>query len=128
MNPEENKTTGQNNAPQQNVPQSTPPVKATVNHGLIFGILSYLGLLVIISFIFGKADPFVKFHVKQGLTIVCLDVIGWILNLVDWHLWPVVSVLNLAALILSIVGIVNVFKRREKELPWIGQFAKHFTF
>ena len=128
MNPDTNKAPEQNTSGSQSGSQNTQPLKVTVNHGLVFGILSYLGLLVIISFIFGREDHFVKFHIKQGLVIVCLDIIGWILSWVDWQLWPIVNIINLAALIFSIVGIVNVVKRREKELPWIGQFARHFTF
>ena len=31
-------------------------------------------------------------------------------------------------LVLSIIGIVNVVQNREKELPLVGSFAKHFTF
>ena len=112
MNPEENKAS-----------QSNP-----ADNSVLFGILSYLGILVIISFIFARNNPTVKFHIKQGLTILCLEIIVWILGSISWQLWAILNIVNLAALIFSIIGIVNVVQKKEKQLPLIGQFAKYFTF
>jgi len=95
---------------------------------MVFGILSYLGILVIVSFIFSKNDSFVKFHIKQGLVIFCIDLVVWIIGLVAWQLWPILNVINLVTFIFAVIGIVNVVQKKEKELPWIGQFSKYFTF
>ena len=113
MNPEENKVT---------------EIAPTPAHRMVFGILSYLGILVIISYIFGKNDSFVKFHIKQGLLVLCINVIVWVVGMISWHLWPILNLINLVAFIFSIIGIVNVVQKKEKELPIIGQFSKYFTF
>ncbi len=74
-----------------------------------------------------KNDPFVKYHVKQGLVlfisyfvvafvsvIPVLGIIGWLLHLV--------------LLVLLIMGIMNAAKGEQKPLPVIGQFADQFKF
>ena len=95
---------------------------------MVMGILAYLGILVIVPFIVSKDDPFVKFHVKQGFVLLSIEVIVWILGSVVWGLWMLLSLVNLAVVILSIVGIVNVVQGQEKKLPIVGDFSRYFTF
>lgn len=92
------------------------------------GVLSYLGPLVIVSYLTAKDDLFVKFHIKQGLVLLVIEVAVWIMGMMIWMLWPLLQLINLAALILAIVGIVNAAKGEEKKLPLIGDFAKYFNF
>ncbi len=107
------------------VQNNQPPLNAENNRTLM-GILSYLGPLVIVALILGKHDPFVKFHTKQGLVVLSLEVIVWILSSIMWPLWMLFNIINLAAIILSIIGIVNVVQGKEKELPLVGGLARHF--
>ncbi len=75
-----------------------------------------------------KKDPFVKYHVKQGLTlflagiiariIVYIPVIGWIL------IWP----FNVLLLILFVIGVMNALGGKQEPLPIIGKFAREFKF
>ena len=53
-----------------------------------------------------------------NVVLVWIPVIGW---LVMWLWW-------LASLILAIIGIMNVLNGHEKELPYLGQYAKKFVF
>jgi uncharacterized membrane protein len=99
----------------------------------IMAVFAYLWVLIIIPFLTdAKDDPFVKFHLKQGLVLVVFEAIGWFLGmaiiwipligwLVTWLWW-------LASLIFVIIGIMNVVNGQEKELPYIGHYAKRFTF
>lgn len=95
--------------------------------------LSYLWVLIIIPFLTdAKNDPFVKFHLKQGLALIIFEVIGWIIGMFIWIV-PVLGVFIiwlwwLISLILIIIGIINVLNGREKELPWIGKYGKNFSF
>ena len=114
-------------SPGQNTPHdehSHAPGNETV-----MAVLAYLGILVIIPFITSKNDPFVKFHVKQGLVLVIIEVVIWFLGgMLFWRFWPLLQLVNLATLVLAIVGIVNVINHKEAELPVIGSFARSFTF
>ncbi len=123
------------NSPEQNsqpsvVPQpeqatsSVAPVQAVDNH-TILGILSYLGPLVIVPYLMGKDIPFVKFHAKQGLVLFGIEIIVWILGSVSFSFWMILSIINLATLILSIIGIVHVIQRKEKELPVVGSLSRY---
>lgn len=76
-----------------------------------------------------KKDPFVKYHIKQGLLIF----IGWILvSAISWvlpfGLWTIGQLLNLAVFVLMIIGIMAAAKGEEKPLPLIGKLGEQFKF
>ena len=95
---------------------------------LVMGILAYLGILVVIPFILAKNDPFVKFHIRQGLVLVVIEIIIWVLGsmVMMWNFWPLLQLVNLGTLILAIIGIVNVVNKKEAELPLVGSLARSF--
>lgn len=119
----------------------TKPMPTNHNDGAVaekkkgngMAIFAYLWILIIIPFLTdAKNDPFVKYHLKQGLALIIFDVIGWVVGVaIGWFPiigWLIVWLWWLASLILVLVGILNVLAGREKELPLVGQYAKHFTF
>lgn len=75
-----------------------------------------------------KDDPFVKFHVKQGLLIF----IGFIAaNMISFMFFPLVFIsyiLQLGLMVLVILGIINALHGKEEPLPLIGHFADIFKF
>ena len=77
-----------------------------------------------------KDDPFVKYHVKQGLTLFILAVaINIAASVVPTLGWTLISPLGgLATLVLFVVGVMHAVNGEEKELPVIGKFAKEFKF
>lgn len=95
-------------------------------------ILSYIGPLVIVSYVIGKDDPFSKFHIRQGLVLLVGWVVLWVLAWVPffWYfgLGIVWTVVRLGLLILAVIGVINAAQGKEKELPLIGQYAKYFKF
>ena len=96
-------------------------------------IFAYLWILIVIPFLTdAKNDPFVKFHIKQGLALLIFDVVGWIVAAaIGWFPvigWIIVWLWWLVSLVLVLVGIINVLNGNEKELPLIGQYAKNFKF
>ncbi len=108
-----------------NTNSSAPKVETNV----LMGVLAYLGPLVIISYLVSKDDPFVKFHIKQGLVLVVIQLILWVLmSMMMWGLWPLFMLIRLGILVLAIIGIVNVIQKQEKALPLVGSFASYFKF
>lgn len=75
-----------------------------------------------------KRDPFVKYHVRQGLALFLVGLITrtvvWIPFIGGFLLWP----LNLFFSILFIIGIMNALGGKQKPLPVIGKFAEKFKF
>ncbi|MES2215790.1 MAG: hypothetical protein V4481_00655 [Patescibacteria group bacterium] len=114
----------QNNQAAQPSQPSPAPVQAVDNH-TILGVLSYLGPLVIVSYLMGKDIPFIKFHAKQGLVLFGIEIIVWILGSVSFSFWMILNIVNLATLVLSIIGIINVIQHKEKELPLVGSLSRY---
>lgn len=76
-----------------------------------------------------KKDPFVKYHVKQGLTLFVGWAAVWILTgILPWQLSAITGLLNIFLLVLTVIGIMNAAKGEQKLLPLIGKFAEQFKF
>lgn len=74
-----------------------------------------------------KNDPFVKYHVKQGLGMLAL----WVLwNVVSWYIYffGIEMLISLAIAVLWILGIVNAVQGKQAPVPLIGQIFEKFNF
>ncbi|TSC70423.1 MAG: hypothetical protein CEO12_357 [Parcubacteria group bacterium Gr01-1014_46] len=136
MNPQDNQNenqvnnSAQNNAQGQDNSMHNDPVREFTkgnNNNMVMGILSYLGPLVLIPYLTVKDNDFVKFHSRQGLVLFGIEVIVWLLGSMMYSMWMITNLLNLATLILTVIGIVNVVQGNKKELPVIGGLAKNFN-
>lgn len=116
----------QQSTPNQEHATSEAPVTPPKGDTALMGILAYIGPLVIIPYLTAKGDPFVKFHIKQGLVLFVIELVLWVIASMFWFLLPFVPLLQLAVFILSVVGIVNVVHKKEKPLPLVGSYAEHF--
>ena len=101
--------------------------QTTADNAVVMSILSYIGILVLIPLLSAKNNEIVKFHVRQGLVLLVLEVAIWIISEMVWILNPILNIVEIVIVILSIVGIVNVLHKKQVALPLIGQFAKYFT-
>jgi len=75
-----------------------------------------------------KKDPFVNYHVKQGLV---LFILAFLVNFVDNVIpffWSLSWLLSLGVLALFIIGIMNAVNGKKEPLPLFGQFADYFKF
>jgi uncharacterized membrane protein len=95
----------------------------------LMSVLAYIGILVLIPYLMAKENPVVKFHIKQGLVLLVIEMAVFVGSEIMWgHLLaPVFMIINLATLVLSIIGIMNVLQKKQTELPLVGVYAKHFT-
>lgn len=93
--------------------------------------VSYLGVLCLIPLIFAKDSQFAQYHAKQGLV---LAIVGIILNIVSRFAWDIpfggviVSLLSLALLIASIMGIVKALRGEKFEIPVVSEYATKIHF
>lgn len=104
------------------------PQQETIRKNVLMGILAYIGPLIIVSYLVAKDDPFVKFHIKQGLVLFVIEIAVWFFSMFLWQLWMLLNLVNLAVLVLAIIGIVNASQGNEKELPLVGKFSHYFNF
>ena len=102
--------------------------KTTGGDTTVMGILAYLGPLVIIPYLTAKDDAFVKFHIKQGLVLLVIEVGLWLLASLLWPFWRFFQIIHIALIVLMVLGIINVVQKKEKELPFVGKFSRYFSF
>ena len=98
---------------------------ADTNNNKVMAVLCYLGILWIIPLLTEhKNDPFLRFHINQGIILsifwVVVRVASWILSFIP-ILGPIVSLVAwVAIVVLMILGIMNAVNMDEKPLPIIG--------
>lgn len=74
-----------------------------------------------------KDDPFVKYHVKQGLMLFICGVATTLISLIPFLGWILTPFLTLGVFVLFIIGIKNVLDGEEKPLPLIGEIGEKFN-
>jgi uncharacterized membrane protein len=95
----------------------------------LMAVLAYLGILILVPFLTdAKKDPFVKFHLKQGVALIIVEVVGGFIGAIPILGWLIGWIIWLAILVLAIIGIMNASSGKEKELPFVGGFAKNLNF
>lgn len=116
-------------------PVASAPLAGTPTGGdnsTLFGVLAYLGPLVIVSHLMGKDNPFVVYHTKQGMVLFAIELALYVVSSFMLYgfffLMPIITLVNFGCLILTIVGIVHVVQKEQKPLPLIGNLSKHVPF
>jgi len=109
----------------EHVPAPAPSGTSQPNTGM--AIVAYI-LFFIPLLTDAKKDPFVKFHVKQGIVVFALAVILWVIRAVMpwywvWNLYWLFNLVGLAILVFAIIGIINAANGKQEKLPLIGKFG-----
>jgi len=105
-------------------------VSKDIEQGKTCAILSYLLIGIIWYFADDKMrkNAFAKYHVKQGLVLLIVWVVIWIISIPLFFLFWLFWIIEIVLLVLMILGIINAVNNKKAPLPIIGQFAKIFTF
>lgn len=100
-----------------------------IQQNRVMGVLSYLGILVLIPLFAARESPFARFHCNQGIVLALAEVILSFavrifgrLPLVGWIIRLVGVLGGLALFVFAIMGIVNAINGKAKELPLVGGF------
>ncbi len=91
-------------------------------------ILAYFAVGIIWYFVDEKMrkNDFAKFHVKQALGLVIAEIVlaaALTISVVGIMAMPL---LQLASLVLAIIGILNAVNGEKKELPIIGLYSNKY--
>ena len=104
---------------------------ADIEQNKVMAVLAYLGPLVLVPILAAKDSKFAKFHANQGLVLFICSIVYWIaLMFISFVLYSIsdylgifvhiLRLLNIAFLVLAILGIVNAINGQAKELPvWL---------
>jgi uncharacterized membrane protein len=87
----------------------------------VTGILAYISIIGwVIAYVAGDKEG-AKFHLNQGLVLGIIGlIIGVIGSIPIWFFMIISSLLSVALLVLSIMGIIYAAQDQDKELPLIG--------
>lgn len=109
----------------ENEPQMKEDSNVVEQHkNTLMAVLPYLGVLILIPLLTdAKKDPFVKFHIKQGLVLIIFIVFGILLEYIPL-LFLFSPIIFIVAFILEIIGIINAVKGKMKKLPIIGTWGE----
>jgi uncharacterized membrane protein len=134
--------------PQQNVFQKINNTSDTtaeydpkdIADNKVMAVLAYLGILVLIPMFAAPNSKYARFHARQGFTLflayIAYSIINFLLRLIKTtryilgipyhHTTPGIVVfigwlIGIPLFILSIMGIINAYQGKAKELPVIGK-------
>mgnify|MGYP000933226459 CR=1 FL=1 len=97
----------------------TPKKEKNTGMAIVAYIIFFIPLLTE-----AKKDPFVKYHVTQGIVLFIAGVLVGIINyILPWQLTIIGQLLEVCLVVLMVIGIVNASKGEKKPLPIIGQFG-----
>lgn len=105
-------------------PQVNPEeLKADAEKNRLVAMFAYI--LFFIPLIAAKDSKFAMYHANQGLVLflagVVVNTIGSIIPIVGWFF--ILTLGNLAILVLAILGIINASNGAMKPLPLIGDIS-----
>ena len=99
-----------------------------INANKPMGILSYIGILVLVPIFTARESKFAMFHAEQGITlcigahiIAFLSIIFGLIPVVGWVFSLLFGLVGLALFVLMIIGIVNAANGQAKQIPVLGK-------
>ena len=100
------------------------PAMGESQENRLLAAISYLWIISLIMLLIKKDSKFIQFHAKQGLVIFIVAVISW------FFLWiPVFGwLLNLAIIVLVVVGFIKAYSGEYYKMPVISIFADKINF
>lgn len=115
----------QNQSAQVTVPQSTDTISEHKLYAILGYVLPFLFFLPMVQDS-SKNNAFARYHANQQLNLlgvcIALYVVGRVLLSISYILFTIMPLLNLAVLVLAIMGIIHATQGQMKELPVIGKF------
>ncbi len=107
--------------------EETKELEEYIKKGRWLAWLSYFGLLMIIPAVIYKDNPFVVYHVKQGLVLAILNVFLAFLMIVLQTDKTIDLLANIFTMFLMITGVLNAISGKMKPLPVIGEIAENLN-
>ncbi|OGY37496.1 MAG: hypothetical protein A3E36_02675 [Candidatus Andersenbacteria bacterium RIFCSPHIGHO2_12_FULL_45_11b] len=96
---------------------SSPAPKDDIRDNKVMAALSYVWILSVVFLLVKKDSPFVQFHAKQGVVLFAASFILGFIPIIGW-------LLNIAVLVLAIMGIIAAWQGKSTKLPIISTIAE----
>jgi len=99
-----------------------------IKKGRALAWLSYFGLLLIIPAVVQRNNPYTVFHVKQGMSLLIVNVIVAFFCLFVLTNPIICQAISIALLVINVIGILNAILGKVKPLPLIGFIGELLNF
>lgn len=114
----------------QAAPTQQAPVVADASNEKLFAIIGYIiPILFFLPLVQDglKNSEFARFHANQQAILLGLWVGVYVLSMVLFsiiyiNIFFLMQLINLALIVLAIMGVINAAQGQKKELPLVGQF------
>lgn len=105
----------------ESVPNTTPSPVDDIKQNKVLAAISYIYIVSLIMLLVKKDSPFVQFHAKQGFVLFIASLICGFIPVIGW-------IVNIAILVLVIMGIIAALKGESKKLPLVSSLAEKINF
>ena len=89
----------------------------------LFAALCYVGVLVLVPLLVRREDPFINWHIRQGLVVLGVLIISLLAS--AW-IQAVGNLLFLGVMIVDIIALVQALMGKSWKIPWLGDLAGKF--
>ena len=105
--------------------QEIKEVPVMNKHSRLFSVVSYITWIgwLIALILRGKDDPLVRRHLNQALILNLIETVGAIISRLGGLFGVIGTVIDIAVLILFIIGIVRALRMSDQPLPVIGDIT-----
>ncbi|MBR5310314.1 MAG: zinc-ribbon domain-containing protein [Oscillospiraceae bacterium] len=99
-------------------------VKEDIERTNILSALCYLYFVfIIIALLLEPNSKFLRYHINQSIILTVFGILCGLAAIVPIIGWIVASVGSIACLVFTVMGIVNAYKGKAKDLPLIGKYS-----
>ncbi len=105
-----------------------------IQQNRVYAILGYFGILVLVPLLGAKNSPFARFHARQSLILLLVNIVGrtllFILQAIAYFkvlqvlLFLINGVLAIALFAATIMGIIYAAQGKAKDVPGMNLFKK----
>lgn len=115
-----------NPAPEPSAPAPESPTTGDVirEQDKIMLVLAYLGIFCLFPLLTVKDSEYVKWHAKQGLALMIVEIASAIVNFLPGIGQCVFALLFLGFCVVSVLGIVKAMAPARWEIPGVAALAK----
>ena len=90
----------------------------------IYAVLCYIGILIVVPLLVKKDDPYVNWHIKQGIVVLAIIIGSLIAS--AW-IERLGNLMFLLILIVDLIAAVQALMGRRWKIPLIGDIANKFN-
>ena len=96
---------------------------ADIQENKVLSVLCYFSLFILIPLVAKPDSAYIKFHINQGLILILAGIISSLMFIVPILGWIAGALSYIFLLVCCIIGVVNAFLGKAKQLPLIGNYV-----